>query len=54
MQALFNASGYALDKKFELFSKQVRYFLGDEKLKQFDILDFQQYSPPPRIKTASL
>jgi hypothetical protein len=43
MQALFNATGYASDKKFELLSKQVRYFLGEDTLKHFDTLDFQQY-----------
>lgn len=42
MQALFNATGYASDKKFELFQKQVRYFLGEEALRRFDVLEFQQ------------
>lgn len=42
MQALFNASGYGMVKKFELFQKQVRFFLGEEALKRFDVLEFQQ------------
>lgn len=43
MQALFNATGYGFDKKFELFSKQVRYFMGEDALKKLDILEFQKY-----------
>ncbi|ETS85088.1 hypothetical protein PFICI_03113 [Pestalotiopsis fici W106-1] len=42
MQALFNATGYGFDRKFELFSKQVRYFMGEESLKKLDILEFQK------------
>ncbi|KAI8713876.1 hypothetical protein NCS52_01233500 [Fusarium sp. LHS14.1] len=42
MQALFNASGYGTAKKFELFQKQVRFFLGEEALQRFDVLEFQQ------------
>lgn len=42
MQALFNASGYGTAQKLELFQKQVRYFLGEETLRRFDILEFQQ------------
>jgi hypothetical protein len=41
MQALFNATGYAYDKKFELFAKQVRCLLGEEALKKLDVLEFQ-------------
>lgn len=42
MQALFNATGYASDKKFELFKKQIQHLLGEEVLKRFDVLEFQQ------------
>ena len=42
MQGLFNATGYATDKKFELYVKQLMYHLGQAALEQFDVLDFQQ------------
>ena len=42
MQALFNATGYASDKKFELFKKQIQHLLGEVVLKRFDVLEFQQ------------
>lgn len=50
MQALFNATGYGFDKKFELFSKQVPYFMGEEALKKLDILEFQKYSYARRVR----
>ncbi|KAJ3457095.1 hypothetical protein MRS44_014236 [Fusarium solani] len=46
MQALFNASGYGVVKKLELFQKQVRFFLGEEALQRFDVLEFQQIGVP--------
>ncbi|KAI0153680.1 hypothetical protein BJ166DRAFT_565058 [Pestalotiopsis sp. NC0098] len=46
MQALFNATGYGFDRKFDLFSKQVRYFMGEEALKKLDILEFQKIGVP--------
>ncbi|KAF9870900.1 hypothetical protein CkaCkLH20_11572 [Colletotrichum karsti] len=46
LQATFNATGYAYDKKFALFEKQIRFLLGEEKLKSFDILEFQQIGAP--------
>lgn len=42
MQALFNATGYGVAKKLELFQKQVQFFIGEEALQQFDVLEFQQ------------
>ncbi|ROV99717.1 hypothetical protein VSDG_02978 [Cytospora chrysosperma] len=42
MQALFNATGYGVGNKFKLFEKQVRFFLEEKALKQFDVLQFQQ------------
>ncbi|KAI8656360.1 hypothetical protein LRP88_11671 [Fusarium phalaenopsidis] len=46
MQALFNASGYGTAKKLELFQKQVRFFLGEEALQRFHVLEFQQIGVP--------
>ncbi|KAL2671430.1 hypothetical protein Neosp_014016 [[Neocosmospora] mangrovei] len=56
MQALFNASGYGTAKKFELFQKQVRFFLGEEALQRFDVLEFQQIgvaAPDPADQNSS-
>lgn len=43
-QILVNAAGYATDKKWDLFEKQIRYFLGEEKIKELKILQFQRYA----------
>ncbi|CAG9947883.1 unnamed protein product [Clonostachys rosea f. rosea IK726] len=46
VQLLVNATGYATDKKFELFSKQVQHFMGEEAMKELDIFEFQQIGVP--------
>ncbi|KAJ3549814.1 hypothetical protein NM208_g317 [Fusarium decemcellulare] len=46
MQLLVNASGYAVEKKFALFEKQIRFFLGEEMEKHLDVLEFQQIGVP--------
>ncbi|KAJ9144578.1 hypothetical protein NKR23_g5828 [Pleurostoma richardsiae] len=46
MQALFNATGYACDKKFALFEKQLRFFLGEETLEDLDTFELQQIGVP--------
>lgn len=43
VQLLVNATGYAADQKFELFNKQVRYFIGDEAIKGLEVFEIQQY-----------
>ncbi|KAH8660444.1 hypothetical protein BX600DRAFT_523398 [Xylariales sp. PMI_506] len=46
VQALFNATGYAYDKKFELFDKQLRFSMGEETISRFDILEVQKIGVP--------
>ncbi|KAM0324143.1 hypothetical protein ACHAQA_008335 [Verticillium albo-atrum] len=43
VQLLVNATGYAFEKKFELFERQVRSNIGEEALARFDALHFQWY-----------
>jgi len=54
MQALFNATGYACDKKFALFEKQLRFFLGEETLEDFDIFELQQYVALGQVSSIAL
>ncbi|KAM5372585.1 hypothetical protein ACJZ2D_007359 [Fusarium nematophilum] len=56
IQALFNCTGYAFEEKFQLFEKQVRYFLGPDVMNQLDTLDFQRIGVPaanPRNQNSS-
>ncbi|KAL6242075.1 hypothetical protein RBB50_010987 [Rhinocladiella similis] len=46
IQALINATGYAFDKKFELLTKQIRYFLDDDASRRLDFLEFQPIGVP--------
>jgi hypothetical protein len=47
-QVLLNATGYATAKKWELYEKQLRFALRKNGiLDQFDVLEFQMYSPSP-------
>ncbi|KAJ0285490.1 hypothetical protein Brms1b_005530 [Colletotrichum noveboracense] len=43
LQALFNATGHSSERKAALFEKQIRALIGDDNLKDFDVLEFQRY-----------
>ncbi|KAG9853703.1 DUF1446-domain-containing protein, partial [Aureobasidium melanogenum] len=52
VQILINATGYAHDKKRELFSQQLQYFMGKELLESLDVFDLQSIGvPEPNPKT---
>lgn len=42
-QLLLNATGYATDKKWDLFERQMRHFLPEEVKKGLETLEFQRY-----------
>lgn len=42
-QLLLNATGYATDKKWDLFERQIRHFLPEEVKQSLETLEFQRY-----------
>ncbi|KAJ0337540.1 hypothetical protein COL922a_006640 [Colletotrichum nupharicola] len=46
LQALFNATGHSSERKAALFEKQIRALIGDDNLKDFDVLEFQRIGVP--------
>ncbi|KAI8191156.1 hypothetical protein K4K51_012961 [Colletotrichum sp. SAR 10_75] len=46
LQALFNATGHSNERKAALFEKQIRALIGDDNLKDFDVLEFQRIGVP--------
>ncbi|KAJ3960598.1 hypothetical protein N0V92_002739 [Colletotrichum tropicale] len=46
LQALFNATGHSYERKAALFEKQIRGLIGDDILKDFDVLEFQRIGVP--------
>ncbi|OJI85780.1 hypothetical protein ABZX51_001140 [Aspergillus tubingensis] len=45
-QLLLNATGYATDKKWDLFERQMRHFLPEEVKKGLETLEFQRIGTP--------
>ncbi|GAQ46038.1 hypothetical protein ANI_1_3236024 [Aspergillus niger] len=45
-QLLLNATGYATDKKWDLFERQMRHFLPEEVKKSLETLEFQRIGTP--------
>ncbi|KAG9661029.1 DUF1446-domain-containing protein, partial [Aureobasidium melanogenum] len=46
VQILINATGYAYKEKFELFSRQLHFFMGKELLEALDVFDLQSIGVP--------
>nr|XP_001400462.2 hypothetical protein ANI_1_3236024 [Aspergillus niger CBS 513.88] len=45
-QLLLNATGYATDKKWDLFERQIRHFLPEEVKQSLETLEFQRIGTP--------
>ena len=43
MQLLLNATVYAVEQKFNLFKRQIEYFVGKDNLDKLDTFDLQWY-----------
>ncbi|KAL6160070.1 hypothetical protein ACJQWK_09319 [Exserohilum turcicum] len=46
MQLLVNATGYAVEQKFNLFKRQIEYFVGKDNLDKLDTFDLQCIGNP--------